>query len=121
MVSLIGFCALINYQCIAPPPCIAHTVATLLHHYCTILNPLPTPRFHAIHYTIVHCNLLERRFGLYTTLRLPKVHGMYCNSGWSGGNTVLSNSVGDEGGERGAYTKGVFENNSIDACTKTSN
>jgi len=33
----------------------------------------------------------------------------------------LSNSVGDEGGERGAYTKGVFENNSIDACTKTSN
>jgi len=32
--------------------------------------------------------------------------------GWSGGNTTLSNSVGDEGGG-GAQTKGVFANNSI--------
>ena len=36
-----------------PPTCIAHTVAILFHYYCTIFNPLPTPRFHAIHHTIL--------------------------------------------------------------------
>jgi len=38
-----------------------------------------------------------------------------------GGNTILRNSVGGEGGEWGAQTKGVFANNSIDSCTKASN
>jgi len=46
---------------------------------------------------------------------------MHCNKVWSGGNTVLHNSVGDEGGERGAQTKGVFANTSIDSCTKAYN
>jgi len=53
ILSLIGFCARTNYHCIAPPTCIAHTVAILVHYYCTIFNPLPTPRFHAIHPTIL--------------------------------------------------------------------
>ena len=39
---------------------------------------------------------------------------MYCDKGWSGGNTISRNSVGDEGGEWGAQPKGVFANNSID-------
>jgi len=37
-----------------------------------------------------------------------------------GGNTVLRNSGGDEGGERGTHTKGLFAKNSIDSCTKAS-
>ena len=60
------------------------------------------------------------RPGLYTILPLPILNGMYCNKGWSGGNTVLRNSVGDEGGWWGAQTKGVFANSSIDSCTKAS-
>jgi len=47
---------------------------------------------------------------------------MYCNEGWSGGNTVLRNSVGDEGGVEGRVPKqsGVFPSNRIDSCTKAS-
>jgi len=37
-----------------------------------------------------------------------------------GGKLYLRNSVGNEGGEWGAQTKGVFGNNSIDSCTKAS-
>ena len=59
-------------------------------------------------------------FRLYTILSLPKLYGMYCNKGWSGGNTVLRNSVGDEGRGWGAQTKEVFANNRIDSCTKAS-
>jgi len=36
--------------------------------------------------------------GLYTILPFPILYGMYGSKGWSGGNTVLRNSVGDEGG-----------------------
>ena len=53
ILSLIGCCARINDHCITPPTCIAHTVAIRLHSYCTVCNPLPTPRFHAIHHTIL--------------------------------------------------------------------
>jgi len=60
-------------------------------------------------------------FGLYTILPLPILYGMHCNKRWSGGHIVLRNSVGGEGGERGAQTKGVFANHSIDSCTKASN
>jgi len=42
---------------------------------------------------------------------------MYYKKGWPGGNIVLRNSVGDEGEEWGAQTKGVFASNSIDSCT----
>jgi len=39
---------------------------------------------------------------------LPILYGMHCNKGRSGGgDPVLRNSVGDEGGEWGAQTKGV--------------
>ena len=51
----------------------------------------------------------------------PIMYGMHCNKRWSGGHIVLRNSVGGEGGERGAQTKGVFASNSIDSCTKASN
>jgi len=44
--------------------------------------------------------------GLYTILPLPTVYGMYRNKGWSGGTTVLRNSVGDEGGGVGCPHKG---------------
>jgi len=44
----------------------------------------------------------DRRFavGLYTILPLPISYGMYCNTGtgWSRGNTILRNGVGDAGG-----------------------
>jgi len=53
ILSRLGFCARINHPLIAPPTCIAHTVAILLQCDCAIFDPLPTPRFHAIHYTIV--------------------------------------------------------------------
>jgi len=59
--------------------------------------------------------------GLYRILPSPILHGMYCNKGWSGGNTASHNSVSDEGGEWGAQTKGVFGSNSIDSCAKASN
>ena len=59
--------------------------------------------------------------GLYTILPVPILYGTYCNTGWSGGSTVLRNSVGDEGGEWGAQPKGVFAGDSIDSCTKASN
>jgi len=58
--------------------------------------------------------------GLYTILPLPILYGVYCNTRWSGGKTVLRNSVVDEGGGCGAQTKGVFANNSIDSCRKAS-
>ena len=40
----------------------------------------------------------RRRICLYTILPLSILYGMYCNTEWSGGNTILRNSVGDEGG-----------------------
>jgi len=61
-------------------------------------------------------------FGLYTILLVPIVYGKYCNTGWSGGNTILRNGVGDVGGRVGCtHEGGVFANNSIDSFTKTSN
>jgi len=42
--------------------------------------------------------------GLCKILPLPILHGMHCNKGWSGANTVLRNRVGDEGGEWGVQT-----------------
>jgi len=36
--------------------------------------------------------------GLYTILPFSILYSMYCNKGWPGGNTVLRNSVGDNGG-----------------------
>ena len=59
--------------------------------------------------------------GLYTILPLPILYGMYCNTGWSGGSTVLRDNVGDEGGEWGVQPKEVFASDSIDSCTKASN
>jgi len=59
--------------------------------------------------------------GIYTILPLPVLYRMYCNTGWSGGNTILRNGVGDEEGGWGAQTRGVFANNSIDSCTMASN
>jgi len=35
------------------PACIAHTITVLLHGDWAIFNPHPTPRFHAIHHTIL--------------------------------------------------------------------
>jgi len=64
--------------------------------------------------------MAESGLGLYTILPLPILYGMYCNKGWLGENTVLRNRVGDEGGEWGAYTKGVFANNDLHSCTKAS-
>jgi len=58
--------------------------------------------------------------GLYTRLALPILYGKYRNKGWSGGDTMLRNGVGDEGGG-GVQTRGVFANNSVDSCTKASN
>jgi len=53
------------------------------------------------------------RVGLHTLLPLPILYGIYYNNkGWCWGNTVLRNSVGDEGGW-GAQTKGVFANSRI--------
>ena len=52
------------------------------------------------------------RVSLYTILPLPISYGMYCNTGWSGGNTILRNSVGDAG-RVGAQTRELFATNSI--------
>ena len=38
---------------IAPPTRIAHTIALLLHDYCAIYEPPPTPRLHAIHHKML--------------------------------------------------------------------
>jgi len=58
---------------------------------------------------------------LYTILPLPILYDMHCNQGWPEGNTVMRNSVGDEGGGGGVtQTKGGFGNKSIDSCTKAS-
>jgi len=53
ILSRLCFCARINHPFIASPTCIAHTVAILLQYYCAIFDPLPTPRFHVIHPTIL--------------------------------------------------------------------
>jgi len=70
---------------------------------------------------LLMCAGKVRRLGLYTILLLTKFAGIYCNTGCSGGNTVLRNSVGDAGGRWGAQTRGVFANNSISSWTKASN
>ena len=60
------------------------------------------------------------RVGLDTILPLlPILYGKYCNKVWWGGNTILRDSVGDEGGEWRAQTRGLFTNNNVDYCTKT--
>jgi len=46
--------------------------------------------------------------GLYTRLPCPILYGMYCNKGWSGRNTVLRNSVGDNGGSGVAKQRGCL-------------
>jgi len=62
------------------------------------------------------------QLGLSTILPLTILYGLHCNTGWSGGNTILRTSVSDAGGEWGAQTKGgVFANNTMDSCTKASN
>jgi len=53
ILSRLGFCARINHPFIAPPACIAHTVTLLLQNHCAIFDPSPTPRFYAIHHTIL--------------------------------------------------------------------
>jgi len=58
--------------------------------------------------------------GLYMLLPLPILYGMYCNKEWSGGNTILRDSVGDEVGEGGCPNKGLFANHRIDSGTKAS-
>jgi len=36
-----------------PPTCIAHAIAILLHGYCTIYDPPPTPFLFAVHHTLL--------------------------------------------------------------------
>jgi len=49
-----GFCARITHPFIAPPTCIAHPGAILLHHYwAQYTTPPPTSRVYAIHHTIL--------------------------------------------------------------------
>ena len=57
------------------------------------VNPHPSERLRGPH------------LGLYKIVPWPLLYGMYCNKGWSGGNTVLHKSVGDEGGEWGGVPK----------------
>jgi len=38
------------------------------------------------------------QFGLYTILPWPILCGIYCNNGGSGGDIILRNRVGDDGG-----------------------
>jgi len=35
-----------------PPTRIAHTIALLLHYFCAVYDPPPTPLVYAIHHTI---------------------------------------------------------------------
>ena len=65
-----------------------------------------------------NCYAERLAIGLYMLLPPPILCGMYCNKGRSGGNTVLRNSAGAEGGGWGAQTKWVLANNSIDSCAK---
>ena len=90
-------------------------------HYCAIQCLPPTPRYCNIYHTIMEWlyRVKAKRYayavyttstlllystsallplGLYSILPLPILYGMYCNKGWSRGNAVLHNSVGDEGG-----------------------
>ena len=128
--------------CPPPPP----ATPTLLQYYCTPIAQY-TPRHQpslVTPYTIQYWRWQYRAkakwesgrratgtpegtptgygipLGLYTILPLPILCGMYCNKGWSGGNTVLRNGVGDEGRGWGAQTKQVFANNNIDSCIMAS-
>ena len=80
-------------------------------------SPAPIQKGALYQYRREPCTNTGLSFGLYTIFPSPILYGMYCNTGWSGENTILRNSMGDEGGG-GAQTRGVFANNSIDSCTK---
>ena len=69
---------------------------------------------------LIACTIAQY-IGLYTILSLPILYSKCCNKVWSGRNSILRNSVGDEGGKWGAQTRGVFASNSIDSWTKGSN
>jgi len=43
----------VHHPCIAPPTCRAYPIAILLHDYCAIYDPPPTPLLYAIHHTIL--------------------------------------------------------------------
>jgi len=38
---------------LTPPTCTAYPIAILLHDYCVIYDPPPTPLLYAIHHTIL--------------------------------------------------------------------
>ena len=48
ILSLRGCCAQINHPFIAPPNCIAHTIAIRLHGYCAVYDPAPKKLARAI-------------------------------------------------------------------------
>jgi len=87
----------------------SHRQADHSHHLC-IHRRSRNPRSGRSHHQPDHrsccgvcvCDLsaFEHPFlhiSLYTILQFPILYGMYCNEGWSGENTVVCNSVGDEG------------------------
>jgi len=99
----------IEYRRLCFPPHIQHVGCKYLGCACE-----PYYRWGAA------CGSGRTSVGLYTILQLPMLYGMYCNTGWSGGNTVLRNSVGNEGWWWCDRTKGLFANDSIGSCTKAS-
>jgi len=63
-----------------------------------VLSPHPPlPWWARLHCDIPRCHI-GLPLGLYTILPLRKLYGMYCNTGWSGVNTILRSRVGDAGG-----------------------
>ena len=74
-----------------------YTYSELPRHACAagaLMPPVSAPS--PVYKWITTC--------LYTILPFPILYGLYCNKGWSGGETVLRNSVGD-GGEGGGGPK----------------
>ena len=53
IVLIRGFCARINHLLLPPPTRISHTIALLLHDYCAIYDPTPTPLVYSIHHTVL--------------------------------------------------------------------
>jgi len=54
IVSLHSFSVGVHHPLIAPPPtCNAYRVAILLHDYCAIYPPPPTPLVYAVHHRIL--------------------------------------------------------------------
>jgi len=71
-----------------------YTYSELPRHACAagaLMPPVSAPS--PVYKWITTC--------LYTILPFPILYGLYCNKGWSGGETVLRNSVGDGGGGGG--------------------